>query len=297
VRLVECVPNVSEGRDAAVIERLVGAVRAAAGVELLDWSADADHNRAVLTYVGEPEAVLAATQALCLEAFGAIDMRKHEGAHPRLGAVDVIPLVPLRGVTNEEAVALAQRLGEWIGEQGVPVYYYEEAATRPERQSLPDVRRGEYEGLAARIGTPEGAPDAGPAVFNARLGASIVGVRSPLVAFNVNLATTDLAIAKRIAEAVRFSGGGYRYVRAMGVALEDKGQVQVSTDIVRYDKTPIHRVLETVRSEAARYGVAVAGCELIGLAPMAAFEETIRHYMQLHDFSVRQIIESRLLED
>lgn len=296
MRLIECVPNVSEGRDAAAVERMVGAVRATQGVELLDWSADPDHNRSVLTYVGDPEAVLAATQALCREAFAVIDMRTHEGAHPRIGAVDVIPFVPLRGVTDEEAVALARRLGQWIGEQGVPVYYYQEAATRPERESLPDVRRGEYEGLAAKLATPEGAPDAGPTEFNPRSGASIVGVRFPLIAFNVNLATSDLTVARRIAEAVRFSGGGYRYVRAMGVALEGKGQVQVSMDILQYEKTPIHRVLETVRSEAARYGVAVAGCELVGLAPLEAFEETIRHYLQLHDFSVEQVIESRLLE-
>ena len=296
MRLIECVPNVSEGRDSAAIERIVGAVEGSPGVELLDWSADPDHNRAVLTYVGEPEAILAATQALCREAFAVIDMRNHEGAHPRMGAVDVIPFVPLSGVTNEEAVGLARRLGVWIGEQGVPVYYYQEAATRPERQSLPDVRRGEYEGLAARLTTPEGVPDAGPAQFNARSGASIVGVRFALIAFNVNLATDDLSIAKRIAEAVRFSGGGYRYVRAMGVALEAKGQVQVSTDILQYEKTPIHRVLETIRSEAARYGVAVTGCELVGLAPLAAFEEVIRHCLQLHDFSADQIIESRLLE-
>jgi glutamate formiminotransferase / 5-formyltetrahydrofolate cyclo-ligase len=296
VRLIECVPNISEGRDAAVLERIVEAVRKTAGVELLDWSADPDHNRAVLTYVGDPDAVLAATQAMCLEAFALIDMRKHEGAHPRLGAVDVIPFVPLRGVTEEEAVVLARRLGEWIGEQGVPVYYYQDAATRPERASLPDVRRGEYEALAARLATPEGQPDAGEAVFNAKSGASIVGVRFPLIAFNVNLATADLGIAKRIAEAVRFSGGGYRYVRAMGVALEEKGQVQVSTDIVNYEKTPIHRLLETIRSEAARYGVAVVECELIGLAPLAAFEDVVRHYMQIHSFSAGQIIESRLLE-
>jgi glutamate formiminotransferase len=296
MRLIECVPNVSEGRNVALIERIVGAVKVSSGVTLLDWSADPDHNRAVLTYVGEPEAVLEATQALCREAFAGIDMRNHEGAHPRIGAVDVIPFVPLRGVTDEEAVALSRQLGEWIGEQGVPVYYYQEAATRPERQSLPDVRRGEYEGLAAKLATPEGAPDAGPAEFNARSGASIVGVRFPLIAFNVNLATSDLAVARRIAEAVRFSGGGYRYLRAMGVALEGKGQVQVSMDILQYEKTPIHRVLETVRSEAARYGVAVAGCELVGLAPMEAFEEVIRHYLQLHDFSVKQVIESRLLE-
>lgn len=296
MKLIECVPNVSEGRDPAALERLVGAVKGSPGVEMLDWSADPDHNRAVLTYAGEPEAVLAATQALCREAFAIVDMRSHEGAHPRMGAVDVIPFVPLRGVTSEEAVALAKRLGEWIGEQGVPVYYYQDAATRPERQSLPDVRRGEYEGLAAKLATPEGAPDAGPAIFNERSGASIVGVRFPLIAFNVNLATSDLSIARRIAEAVRFSSGGYRYVRAMGVALEGKGQVQVSTDILQYEKTPIHRVLETVRSEAARYGVAVAGCELIGLAPLDALAESARHYLQIHDFSSSQIIESRLLE-
>jgi glutamate formiminotransferase len=205
--------------------------------------------------------------------------------------------VPIRGVTNEEAVVLARRLGEWIGEQGVPVYYYQEAATRPERVALPDARRGEYEGLAARLATPEGRPDAGPAEFNARLGASIVGVRFPLIAFNVTLATDDLAVARRIAEAVRFSGGGYRHVRAMGVALESTGQVQVSMDFLQYEKTPIHRVVETVRSEAARQGVAVVGCELVGMAPLAAFEETIRHYLQLHDFSVDQVIESRLLEE
>ncbi len=297
MRLIECVPNVSEGRDAAVVERIVDAVRRSAGVKLLDWSADPDYNRAVITYAGEPEAVLAATQALCREAFAAIDMRGHQGAHPRLGAVDVVPFVPLRGVTNEEAVVLARRLGEWIGEQGVPVYYYQEAATRPERVALPDVRRGEYEGLAARLATPEGRPDAGPAEFNARLGASIVGVRFPLIAFNVTLATDDLAVARRIAEAVRFSGGGYRHVRAMGVALESTGQVQVSMDFLQYEKTPVHRVVETVRSEAARQGVAVVGCELVGMAPLAAFEETIRHYLQLHDFSVDQIIESRLLEE
>jgi glutamate formiminotransferase len=297
VRLIECVPNVSEGRDATVLERIVGAVKGSQGVALLDWSADPDHNRALLTYVGEPEAVLTATQALCREAFAIIDMRKHEGAHPRLGAVDVIPFVPVRGVTDEEAVALARQLGEWIGAQGVPVYYYQEAATRPERQSLPDVRRGEYEGLAAKLATPEWAPDAGPAEFNVRSGASIVGVRFPLIALNVNLATSELTVARRIAEAVRFSGGGYRYLRAMGVALEAKGQVQVAMDILNYKKTPIHRVLETVRSEASRYGVAVAGCELVGLAPMGAFEEVLQHYLQLHDFSVRQIIESRLLEE
>ena len=297
MRLIECVPNVSEGRDVARLQGIADAVKQVPGVGLLDWSADPDHNRSVFTYVGEPEAVFAATQELCREALALVDMRTHTGAHPRLGAVDVIPFVPLRGVTTDEAVQLARRLGAWLGDQGVPVYYYQDAATRPDRVALPDVRRGEYEGLADRLATEAGRPDAGPAGFNARSGASIVGVRFPLIAFNANLGTSDLDVAKRIAEAVRFSSGGYRHVRAMGVPLESKGQVQVSMNFVHYDETPIHRVLETIRAEAAARGVEVTGCELIGMAPLAAFEEAIRHYLQLHDFSLDQIIENRLLED
>ena len=296
MRLIECVPNISEGRDQATIERVVGAVRSAPGVTLLDVKSDADHNRSVITYLGEPEAVLAATQALCREAFAALDMRTHRGAHPRMGAVDVVPFVPLRGVTTEEAVLLAHRLGEWIGAQGVSVFYYEDAAASPERRNLAEVRRGEYEGLAARLDDPRWAPDAGPAEFNPRSGAVAVGARFPLIAFNVNLSTDDLGIADSIARAVRQRDGGFAYVKAMGVALEDRGQVQVSMNLTDYSRTPIHRVVETVRSEAARHGAAVVGCELIGLAPLAAFEETLRHYLQLHEFSLEQIVETRLLE-
>ena len=296
MRLIECVPNVSEGRNAAIVERIVGALKATSGVTLLDWSADPDHNRAVLTYVGEPEAVLEATQGLCREAFASIDMRNHEGAHPRIGAVDVIPFVPLRGVTDEEAVALSRRLGEWIGEQGVPVYYYQEAATRPERQSLPDVRRGEYEGLAAKLATPEGAPDAGPAEFNARSGASIVGVRFPLIAFNVNLATPDVQIADRIARAIRHSSGGLRYCKAMGVALSERRIAQVSINMVNFKKTPLHRVVEMVRSEAARYGVNVVGSEIVGLVPNDALLAAADFYLRLEDFNVSQVLENRLAE-
>jgi glutamate formiminotransferase len=296
MKVLECVPNISEGRDLSKVEKLIEAVRSAPGVALLDYSSDEDHNRSVVTYVGEPEAVFQATLALCLRAFELIDMSLHKGAHPRMGAVDVIPFIPLREVSNKEAVELAHRLGRRLGEEGVPVYYYEEAASSPERRNLADVRRGEYEGLAQKLATPEGQPDAGPNKFNPGAGAVIVGVRFPLVAFNVNLATTDLEVAKRIADAVRHVRGGYRAVKAMGVALEEKGQVQVSMNLVNYQQTPIHRVVETVRFEAARHGVAVAGCELIGLAPLAAFEESLRHYLQIHDFSLDQIIETRLLE-
>jgi len=295
MKLVECVPNVSEGRDSVNVEAIAAAVRATPGVILLGVSSDPDHNRSVISYLGEPEAVLAATVALCLEAFGRIDMRAHTGCHPRLGAVDVVPFVPLGGVSMEEAVALARRLGERLGAEGIPVYYYEDAALLPERRDLADVRRGEYEGLQERLLTDGGRPDAGPAVFNPRAGACIVGVRKPLIAFNVNLATDRLEVADAIARAVRLSSGGYRGVKALGVALPAKGQVQVSMNLVDYQSTPIHRVVETIRFEAARYGVSISECELVGLAPLAALEETIRYYLQLHEFSVDQIIETHLL--
>ncbi len=196
-----------------------------------------------------------------------------------------------------EAVAIAHRFGEFLGAQGVPVYYYEDAATRPERQSLPNVRRGEYEGLAARFGDPAWEPDAGPAAFNPKSGATATGARFPLVAFNVNLNTTNLAVAERIARAVRYINGGYRYVRAMGLSLGDQGMVQVSMNLTNYLKTPIPRVLETIRSEAASYGVAVAGAELVGPVPLGAFEDVVKHYLQVHDFAMEQIIELALIDD
>lgn len=295
VKLVECVPNISEGRDLDKVERIVDVVRDFSGVSLLDCSSDADHNRTVITYLGDPEAVLRATERLCATAYELIDMTRHHGGHPRMGAVDVVPFVPLREVTTEEAAALARCLGEALGARGVPVYFYGDAATRPERRDLSDVRRGEYEGLAEKLATSAGRPDAGPAVFDARTGATIVGVRPPLIAFNVNLGTADLEVARRIANAVRNARGGYRGVKAMGVALADRGQVQVSMNLVDYRLTPIHRVVETIRSEAARHGVVVVGCELIGLAPLDAFEEVLRHYLQLHEFTTDQIIETHLL--
>jgi glutamate formiminotransferase len=264
-------------------------------VKIIDHSSDAHHNRSVLTYLGEPEAVLAATQAMAMQAMALIDMSQHQGSHPRMGAVDVVPFVPIRGVETQEAIAIARRFGQFIGAQGVPVYYYEDAATRPERANLVDVRRGEYEGLAAKLRDPAWQPDEGPAVFNPQSGALITGVRFPLVAFNVNLRTTDLALAERIARAVRHINGGYRYVRAIGLALEDQGLVQVSMNLTHYTKTPIPRVLETVRAEAARYGVSVAGTELIGPVPLGALDEVVKYYLQAHDFTLEQIIETALM--
>ncbi len=286
-----CEPNVSEGRDLEVVEQIVAQVRQVDGVRILDYSSDADHNRSVITYLGAPEPVIEASKAMASKALALIDMRKHTGSHPRMGAVDVVPFVPIREVETEEAIAIARRFGSFLGGLNVPVYYYEDAATRPERKRLPNIRKGEYEALEDKLRDPDFAPDEGPAVFNPQAGATVTGVRFPLIAFNVNLHTTDLSIAERIARAVRHISGGYRYVRAIGLALADKDMVQVSMNLVNYEKTPIPRVLETIRSEAARYGVNVAGTELIGPVPMGALDEVVKHYLQAHDFSLEQIIE------
>lgn len=296
MQVLMCVPNISEGRDLPLVEQVVDQVRRTSGVKLMGYSSDPDHNRSVLTYLGEPERVLQATQAMAAKALELIDMTRHRGAHPRLGAVDVVPFVPIRGVSSHEAVAIARRFGQFLGELGVPVYYYEDAATRPERRNLPDIRRGEYEALPRKLQDPAWQPDAGPAVFNPRSGATVTGARFPLVAFNVNLRTKDLTVAERIARAVRYINGGYRYVRAMGVALEHKDMVQVSMNLTNYLRTPIPRVLETIRCEAARYGVQVAGAELVGPLPVGALEEIVKYYLQAHDFCVEQIIEMALIE-
>ena len=295
-KILLCEPNISEGRDLALVEQVADEVRAVAGIKLIDYSSDPDHNRSVFTYLGDPEAVLEATQRLAAKTYQLVDMTAHHGSHPRQGALDVAPFIPIRGVETVEAVAIARRFGQFAGALGVPVYYYEDAATRPERRSLPDIRKGEYEALAEKLTRPEWAPDEGPVRFNPRSGATVTGARFPLVAFNVNLRTTDLSIADRIAKSVRHISGGYRYVRALGLPLEDKGLVQVSMNLINYTKTPVSRVLETIRSEAARYGVAVAGTELVGPVPLGVLEEVTRFYLQVHDFASEQVIEVALIE-
>ena len=295
-RVLLCEPNISEGRDLQVVEQVVDQLRRVEEVKILDYSSDADHHRSVLTYLGEPDAVLEATNAMAAKALELIDMTKHQGAHPRIGAVDVVPFVPVRNVETEEAVEVARQFGKFVGGLGVPVYYYEEAATRPERQKLPAIRKGQYEALEEKLKDPAWVPDEGPATFNAKSGAMVTGVRFPLIAFNVNLRTTDLSIANRIAKAVRHINGGYRYVRAIGLSLEEEGMVQVSMNLVNYAKIPIPRVLETIRSESARYGVNVAGAELVGPVPLGALEEVLKHYLQVHDFSLEQIIETAILD-
>lgn len=295
-KVLLCEPNISEGRDLEIVEQIVDQVRRVDEVKILDYSSNADHNRSVLTYLGEPAPVLEATKAMAAKALELIDMTKHQGSHPRMGAVDVVPFIPVRDIETEEAVEIARQFGKFAGGLGVPVYYYEEAATRPEREKLPKIRKGQYEALEEKLKDPAWAPDEGPATFNPKSGAVVTGVRFPLVAFNVNLRTADLSIADRIAKAVRHINGGYRYVRAIGLALEEEGMVQVSMNLVNYAKTPIPRVLETVRSEAARYGVNVAGTELVGPVPLDALEEVLKHYLQVHDFSMDQIIETALVE-
>lgn len=296
-RTLLCVPNVSEGRDRATVEAIAAAIRGTEGVGLVEHSSDPDHNRSVFAYLGEPEAVLAATRSLTTEAFRRIDMSTHSGRHPRLGAVDVVPFVPLRSVSREEALEICRRFGRWVGDQGVPVYYYEEAATRPERRSLPEVRRGGYEGLAERLVRPEGAPDEGPAEPNLRTGALVTGVRGPLVALNVNLRTEDLSTARAIARSVREAGGGFEGVRALGIPLNERGMVQVSMNLTRPEQTSVARLFEAIREEAARRGVQVAGTEFVGPVPAAILVEIVRHCLGAEGLKEAQVVELALLEE
>ena len=297
-RLIECIPNVSEGRrDDVVAAIAAAAVKAAPGVVLLDRTSDADHNRSVLTFLGDGEPLVAAMTALVEASLAAIDLRTHTGAHPRLGAVDVIPFVPVRGATSAECVALARTLGRTLAERfGLPVYLYEDAAAVPERQNLATIRKGEFEGLAKKMEDPAWKPDFGPAAPHPSGGAVVVGARAPLIAYNVNLGTADLAVADRIAKAIRHLSGGYRFVKAMGVKLEARGQVQVSINMTNFEKTPLHRVFETVKSEAERHGVAVVGSEIVGLVPQAALLAAAGHYLRLEADPGPQVLENKLLE-
>jgi glutamate formiminotransferase / 5-formyltetrahydrofolate cyclo-ligase len=297
-RLIECIPNVSEGRrDDVVAAIAAAAVKAAPGVVLLDRTSDPDHNRSVLTFLGDGEPLVAAMTALVEASLAAIDLRTHKGAHPRLGAVDVVPFVPVRGATAAECVGLAKSLGKTLAERfGLPVFLYEDAASSPERQNLATIRKGEFEGLAKKMQDPAWKPDFGPSAPHPSGGAVVVGARAPLIAYNINLGTADLAVADRIAKAIRHLSGGYRFVKAMGVKLEARGQVQVSINMTNFEKTPLHRVFETVRSEAERHGVPVVGSEIVGLVPQAALLAAAGHYLRLEADPGPQVLENKLLE-
>ena len=295
--IVESIPNISEGRKLDVVERIVAAVQQTAGVRVLDYSSDASHNRSVITLVGDPASVRNAILALYEAVVPAVDLRSHSGEHPRVGAVDVVPFVPIEGVTMAECVALAREVGAAVAERfGVPVFLYEEASDNPGRKNLEDIRRGEFEGLAAKMATPGWTPDFGPATPHESAGASVIGARMPLIAYNINLNTDRLDVARKIAAAVRHSSGGLRYVKAMGVKLDDRNLAQVSINLTNYQKTPVHRVFDMVAREAARYGVAVLESEVIGLIPAAALTAAAEHYLQLERFSPAQILENRLRE-
>lgn len=297
MKIVECVPNFSEGRKKEVIDAIVNEARKFE-VKLLDYSPDEDHNRTDMTFIGEPKEVKNAAMAVAIKAVELIDMNKHKGEHPRMGAIDVVPFIPVSGVTMEECCSLAKKFAKEFSEQTkVPCYLYEEAATRPDRKNLADVRRGEFEGLKEEIGkNPAREPDYGPNKIHPTAGATAVGARFFLIAFNVNLATDDIEVAKKIAKAVRHSSGGYRHVKAMGFEIKERGIVQVSMNMVNYRGTPLFRVFETIKNEANRYGTRVIGSEIIGLVPMEALLDVADYYLQLEEFKEEQVLEKKLME-
>ncbi|MFV0535851.1 MAG: glutamate formimidoyltransferase [Dysgonomonas sp.] len=296
-KIVECVPNFSEGRDLEKVEKIAGAFRAKEGVKLLDYSTDKDHNRMVVTVVGEPEALKKAV----IEAIGIavenIDLNQHKGQHPRMGAVDVVPFIPIRNVSMDEAIAMSKEVAKEVGDKyDLPVFLYEKAASAPHRENLAAIRKGEFEGLKDKMTLPQWKPDFGPEQPHPTAGAVVIGARMPLVAYNVNLNTNKLEIADAIAKKVRFLGGGLRFCKAMGVELTDRGIVQVSMNLTDFTKTAIYRAHELVRIEANRYGVTIAGAEIIGLVPMDALIDTAAYYLGLEDFSTKQVLETHLME-
>lgn len=295
--MIECVPNVSDGRRQDVIEEMARAIRTSSGTKLLDCSSDRSHNRSVFTFVGEPQALEAAVLALYERAVAAIDLRTHRGVHPRLGAVDVVPFVPLAGATMADCVNLAKRVGEAVGRRfHVPVYLYEDAATRPARRQLEHIRRGQFEGLTARMAAEGWAPDFGPSVPHPTAGASAIGARPILIAFNVNLDTDQLEVAKSIASAIRQSGGGLPYVKAMGVELTERGLVQVSMNLTNFQQTSVRRAFDAVNQDAARRGVRVRESEIVGLIPEAAVSQEDAKTMLLTEPLEKKTIEARLGE-
>lgn len=296
-KIIECIPNFSEGRNKEVIEKIVDTLRCRDGVKLLDYSSDADHNRTVVTFIGEPEKAEEAILDMAKLVYQNIDMTCHKGEHPRMGALDVVPFVPVVGVTMEECIEIAKRVGEKIAKNfNIPVYLYEDAASTLERQNLAVVRKGQYEGFFEKIKQKGWEPDYGPSEVNIKGGCVAVGARVPLVAFNVNLGTDNVDIASSIAKAVRHIGGGLRYVKAMGVKLEDRNIAQVSMNLVNYEKTAVYRAYEMVKMEAKRYGVPVIGSEVIGLVPMQALIQCAEYYLQIENFSMNQILEKRIWE-
>src|SRR5579862_1403738 len=297
-RLVECVPNFAEGRDLSKVDAIAAAIREVPGVFLLARESDADHNRSVITLAGDPDAMVEAAVRAVGKAAELIDLTRQTGAHPRIGATDVVPFVPLEGVSLEDCVILAKEAGREIWRRyRIPVYFYEAAAQRPDRVNLENIRRGQFEGLCEEVlRNPDRAPDVGDACLNPTAGATVVGARKFLIAYNINLDTPDVAIAKKIAKTIRFSSGGLPFVKAMGVDLRARNLAQVSMNLTDFEQTPIHVVFETVKREAERHGVGIEGSEIVGLVPRRAIEMTAENYLKVENFSPAQVLENRLEE-
>jgi glutamate formiminotransferase len=295
MKILECVPNFSEGKDRKKIDAIADALQKTGGVRLLDICVDPDHNRTVFTFIGVPEAIENGAAAACDKALEGIDMREQQGVHPRIGAVDVVPFIPLKNAVMADAVETARRFGRAFAERnGLPVYFYGEAALFEERRELPHIRRGGYEALEKRMKDPKWAPDAGPHTLNSRSGATAVGARDFLVAYNINLASPELDVARKIAETIRFSSGGMRHVKAIGVPLRSRGIVQVSMNLTNFRETPVKDVFDRVRAEASRHGVEILESELIGLIPEEALKGVTPQYLMMRDFSEDRIIERHL---
>ncbi len=296
-KLVECVPNISEGRRPEVIEAVVDEVRRTPGVTLLDYSSDTSHNRTVITFLGSPEGVAEAAVAVAKKAADLIDLTVHQGEHPRMGAVDVIPFIPIKDVTTEDCVTLSKIVAKRVWQEAhMPVFLYEESASSPSRVNLAAIRKGQFEGMAQKVMEPEWEPDFGSRSIHPTAGVVAVGARMPLIAFNINLSTSDVSIASNIAKIIRQSSGGFPYVKALGVMLSERNIAQVSINMTNFQKTPLYRVLELVKAEARRYGVSVVGTEIVGLAPMQALADSAEYYMQIEafDFS-KQVLENHIL--
>lgn len=294
-KIIECVPNFSEGRDLLKLEKILDVFRGRQNVKLLDYSSDEDHNRSVVTVVGEPEALKVAMIEAIGKAVELIDLTNHQGQHPRMGAVDVVPFIPIKNVTVEEADRLAREVAIEASKLfNLPFFLYEKSASAPHRENLANIRKGQFEGMAEKMKDELWKPDFGPETIHPTAGVTAIGARMPLVAFNVNLSTNNLDIATAIAKQVRYMNGGFRYVKALGIELEDRGIVQVSMNLTDYTKSAIYRVFETIKMEAARYGVNVVGSEIVGLVPLQAIVDTADYYLRLENFSIEQVLETRL---
>lgn len=296
-KLMECVPNFSEGRNETIVEQIIDEARNTQGITILDYSSDKDHNRTVLTMIGSPEQIKEAAIRTARKAAELIDMSKHQGGHPRMGATDVIPFTPVSNVTIADCVDVAKEVGAELGSWGIPVYLYEDAASTPGRQNLASVRKGQYEGFFEKIKEENWKPDFGPQEMNEKSGCTAVGARVPLIAFNINLDSPDVELADKIAKRIRHLGGGLRYVKAIGLKLEEKNQTQVSMNLVNYEKSTVYQAFEMVKLEARRYGINVVGTEVIGTVPMKSLLDVAEYYLQIEGFGIDQILEKRLLDE